>query len=542
MATTKQYNDLQDGGNIQTGDKLAVAREGASELLTVPAESLAQRAAEIVSTDQLQELVADIGLGKQVLSQSLVNKGVDTSATDTLAQMAAKIDPLDVVGAKEYLTAGIVRSVSPLSAPLPLYSCRIPGRDLFIAMTDDAYDNLTLAVYGYTGGEFGQISALKLNSSLSSTPNPTAMNWQFSRNGDFVALKYGTEIFVLQVSQSGELSQKGNSFTVSSSSLFMFLIDNLGEKVALAETSKLHIYDVQSGIGISKSFVGFPAFAGLGWCSEDNSGFVVMNDGGYNSSAVSYYKGNIDWETASATYAKTTINLGEARNFKTQGNSIFPVPTKDLFIKCDMFSVSQSPFGSPDGLFAVIDTKTDSVAASKKVFAQCWGSGDSVSNGSITADKCTFYGQFSGDEITLFSFPFGKITYNSQTKKIEGSGAYNDDILAFGLFEYRNTNNRVLYPECTILQNGRLIPTAFSNFSADVSGYSVQMSSHGSSVYDFENYLFSEDKKCLGSVYKRNGQAVVQTLAKWDDEAFSAGAYDIENSSAVVQLNGEGEQ
>ena len=102
MATNaKQYTDLSKVDSMEDTDLIAIARKGEQELVTTPAINVAQRAAEIVSSDQVQEVIADLGLGKQVLVQSLNNKGADVQASDTLVQMAAKVDGLDVLGAQE---------------------------------------------------------------------------------------------------------------------------------------------------------------------------------------------------------------------------------------------------------------------------------------------------------------------------------------------------------------------------------------------------------------------------------------------------------
>ena len=83
-------------------DLFAVTQADSNELKTVTTEQVAERVAEIVSTDQVQELISDLAMGKQILAQKLNDKGAGVTTNDTLIQMAAKIDPLDVVGAKEY--------------------------------------------------------------------------------------------------------------------------------------------------------------------------------------------------------------------------------------------------------------------------------------------------------------------------------------------------------------------------------------------------------------------------------------------------------
>ena len=109
MATNaKQYTDLSKVDSMEDSDLIAIAREGEQELVTTPAINVAQRAAEIVSSDQVQEVIADLGLGKQVLVQSLNNKGAQVQTSDTFEQISAKIDNFDVVGAQEYIIPNAV--------------------------------------------------------------------------------------------------------------------------------------------------------------------------------------------------------------------------------------------------------------------------------------------------------------------------------------------------------------------------------------------------------------------------------------------------
>ena len=105
MANAKTYNDLNQATEVNDNDKLALAQSDKQELVTATVGQVAQKVANIVSTDQVTEIVTDLGMGKQIIAQKLQDKGLDVTASDTLTAMANKVDALDVVGAKEYQQA-----------------------------------------------------------------------------------------------------------------------------------------------------------------------------------------------------------------------------------------------------------------------------------------------------------------------------------------------------------------------------------------------------------------------------------------------------
>ncbi len=102
MATTKQYSDLQDGGSLQSNDKFAVARDGEKELVTVSADAVAQRAADIVQDGACAELMAAVSLGKRELAKRLCDKGADVKETDTLVDMADALGNLAISGSFDF--------------------------------------------------------------------------------------------------------------------------------------------------------------------------------------------------------------------------------------------------------------------------------------------------------------------------------------------------------------------------------------------------------------------------------------------------------
>ena len=116
-SNAKTYDDLNQATEVNDTDKLALAQSDKQELVTATVGQVAQKVANIVSTDQVTEIVADLGMGKQIMAQKLQDKGLDVTASDTLTAMANKVDSLDVVGAKEYQQA--IPCKATYASPIP---------------------------------------------------------------------------------------------------------------------------------------------------------------------------------------------------------------------------------------------------------------------------------------------------------------------------------------------------------------------------------------------------------------------------------------
>lgn len=97
MATTaKEYKDLNKATTLDKTAMFAVAQEGQEELQTITTEQLAQPIADVLSEGALAELEYATSQGKNAIATALTNKGVSTTASETLIQMADKVNNLNV--------------------------------------------------------------------------------------------------------------------------------------------------------------------------------------------------------------------------------------------------------------------------------------------------------------------------------------------------------------------------------------------------------------------------------------------------------------
>lgn len=113
MANAKQYNDLDVATQVNETDLLAVGQSGASELKKATVQQLATPIAETLSTGALAELEYATSQGKNAIATALTNKGVQSTAADTLIQMADKVNNLEV----DTTTENIVGRYSTTSNP-----------------------------------------------------------------------------------------------------------------------------------------------------------------------------------------------------------------------------------------------------------------------------------------------------------------------------------------------------------------------------------------------------------------------------------------
>lgn len=542
MATTKQYNDLQDGGNIQTGDKLAVARAGASELLTVPAESLAQRAAEIVSTDQMQEFVADIGLGKQVLAQALNNKGANVQASDTLAQMASKVDKLDVVGAKEYLYSkwqylGYAHTVGIPSPDTEGYSISLPYKDVVLSVN---CTNKSITTRRIVGDDTSWTE-------MSTVEDSDIGTWilYIVPNKDHSAVAIVTyssgepyKILIYSIDDDGNLSKKGITITTStsgsSSIYYPFIFLNPDATYVYVNLSSntsnrtMYKYDVTTGEETIVTFNNTIANCGFFTMTSDDTAIAISNlaarvtvyritFSGSDASVSSYSlfgsiqgrgygvyvfsKHNVIATWSVYTSSSTKIKVCNIYNLET-GNLIKTLQTRNLTFVNDSENVSY------------------------------------YSNLSLSGFR------FDNNIYYLFDAYKGIIKYNPDTEELEldngtNSTYENYPISGILVFDCSYTSTYAAANAC--------FPTTYISKNKKMFSYgeegtiSLSPIKWSNSSYRFA-CLFKDDTPVVGMQYSRNGNFAGFLIDYFNMDKYEAGAYDLENSSAVVQLSREADQ
>lgn len=107
----KQYNDLNSTKVVNSADKVALAQENQTELVTTTVADLANAIGELNQAGALAELSLATSIGKNLLAQRLNEKGVECAPTDSLVSMADKVNSLVIDGQKTALIGKLITAV-----------------------------------------------------------------------------------------------------------------------------------------------------------------------------------------------------------------------------------------------------------------------------------------------------------------------------------------------------------------------------------------------------------------------------------------------
>ena len=153
--TAKEYKDLNKATTLDKTAMFAVAQEGQEELQTITTEQLAQPISDVLSEGALAELAYVTSQGKNAIATALTNKGVSTTASETLIQMADKINDLHIVDDTTDITGYHYNSDSlPSSVAVGANYPKINKHPL----TGDSIVNVGTKLYYIPDGEYGSFS------------------------------------------------------------------------------------------------------------------------------------------------------------------------------------------------------------------------------------------------------------------------------------------------------------------------------------------------------------------------------------------------
>lgn len=127
MANAKQYSELDAATSVSSEDLFAVSQAGAPELKKATVAQVAEPIADVLSTGALAELEYATSQGKNAVAQALTNKGVATTASETLIQMADKVNGLNIAGDVEDIYGWWVDGSTSGTACTRMYKYTIPG-------------------------------------------------------------------------------------------------------------------------------------------------------------------------------------------------------------------------------------------------------------------------------------------------------------------------------------------------------------------------------------------------------------------------------
>lgn len=519
-SNAKTYNDLNQATEVNDTDKLALAQSGKQELVTATVGQVAQKVANIVSTDQVTEIVTDLGMGKQIMAQKLQDKGLDVTAADTLTTMANKVDTLDVVGAKEYVIGNVV-SIEKTSYGVGSYGMRIPLTKYFICFTSTSAP-YTIGLYGPNADE----TAMELKSSLvltdmTSIANPSNLYWTFCSNTKYVLFSNNKQQFMLEISDSAGLSLKWTHTISASNAEVPILISRDGNSYVTYYSGSLYTRNNEGSMIKKNSFsLGVAATEVELYMDEDNASFF----GTHSGPTATTFNGTVDWSTGNMTVSSSG-----------SGSSLF---LANYSVNC-------------------IDIKN------KKVIKL-----GALKSGSITHQHFYAYDAITGElecSMPLYFRRVGSVGYVSSnpTKYMCGCIEYDTDNMPLiytdaGCFKYDILKKSVSILYCSAVYRQQLVPSLevyrSNTNSENDNGYRggfflnnrIQFLSIVRSSRAFTNIkqtdssyatpVYINSQVCTGLIYKRNAQEVLFGISIWSDADYEAGAYDVDNTTAEVKI------
>lgn len=113
MATNaKEINELNAAASVDSTDFIPLSQSGGTEAVKATVEQVSSAVADVLSDGALAELEYATSQGKNAIATALTNKGVATTASETLIQMADKVNGLSVDTKAERITGTAIAAAS----------------------------------------------------------------------------------------------------------------------------------------------------------------------------------------------------------------------------------------------------------------------------------------------------------------------------------------------------------------------------------------------------------------------------------------------
>lgn len=530
MANAKTYNDLNQATEVNDTDKVALAQSDKQELVTATVGQVAQKVANIVSTDQVTEIVTDLGMGKQIMAQKLQDKGLDVTASDTLTTMANKVDSLDVVGAKEYIVTGrTYYNAGYNTISVPPYSIRIPETSFHIGSTIAV--NPIISVYGINSdGVWGELSSLAVETGLSSAPNSSNCRWHTTRNKNIVWLTFGNTIIILQITDEGIVSLKHPVISQSTTTTIPFAIKNDGSQYFAYQNgaSNAYVYNCADNTLVATGKItgnmSSTHYDTQSWLSDDDTKLYTAYIG--SNGSLTDYSLTLDWNTGNIATDTRKVQNPSVVAYNSCWSA---VPSKDLLFFASERSGSTS--GIETGNIGIYSFKTRSFICKK-----------SVCRYKLVTGTTSFYPQYVEKETEqvykIYSAVFGVFKYdistNTLTTLIDSTATYKD-ALCTNLATYVSTSGiQPAAPGTSVIKIGSTLYGTDTN-STGAPGL-LGFGFFTSSTTSTNGCMFDVTPICTGLIYKRNAQEALFELSTWSDADYEAGAYDVDNTKAEVEI------
>lgn len=227
MATAKTIEQLDAATQINAGDKLPFAQTAGTEAKSGTVAQLAEAVADINETGALAELVYATSQGKNAVAAALTAKGAATAASETLIQMADKVNNLNVDTGAEYWTGKLLTAVTQESGNTNRWLKYLPVKKAWLVWYG------TYLYYVPDGTEFTGLADMvsKASFSFNTAVNPANQNGilGFSPNNEYVIIKESPYV-VRKYQITSTAFVQGAQFTMpDNTSPRIFAVDNTGK-------------------------------------------------------------------------------------------------------------------------------------------------------------------------------------------------------------------------------------------------------------------------------------------------------------------------
>mgnify|MGYP004505155121 CR=1 FL=1 len=289
MATAKTIQQLDPATGVSLTDQLALAQATGQEARRGSVSQLVSPLAEALSAGALAELEYATSQGKNAIATALTNKGVQSTAADTLIQMADKVNNLEV----DTTTENIVGRYSTTSNPTVAGGSQY-GKFFRNMFTGDMVITKGSVLYFTPQGDYNSINDIISGATHTVDLSAEGLSFEYSKQS---AVSEDFTKFVLPVDDAGKYRVYSLDTTTGFTQLYEFTNTALSTNVAdgfsigirndgryifyTGSGSKLYYLDATTGNGVE---VPNGANTVIGMCLvKDSTVFIVHIPSQYSS-------------------------------------------------------------------------------------------------------------------------------------------------------------------------------------------------------------------------------------------------------------------
>lgn len=337
MATNaKEINELNAAASVGSTDFIPLSQSGGTEAVKATVEQVSSAVADVLSDGALAELEYATSQGKNAIATALTSKGVATTASETLIQMADKVNNLAVENSVEQVRGLYMKQNSSgttqLGVSYPRIFKNIATRDTILLLGTIAYyiPNGSYASWD----EFLAGATFTLDISQEDPSYTFDLRYEaFAVSEDFTKLLVtvnNSDLHQIYSISSSTGFTKLHEFTkelvVSTSNYKGFGVRNDGNYVVYGTASKeLSIYNVTTATDYTTTFPSTSTtFAYLASVLMKDTTLYIFAATQYSSSGYSPLIGKIKYtieESGTVTFGTIETNQSLPTTYQLSGNA-----------------------------------------------------------------------------------------------------------------------------------------------------------------------------------------------------------------------------